>query len=222
MDCFLQQFLCKALVKDHCLFCESHLWQRGWCRTLDGVLCPTVVWKNNVKIKMQPSVDVFVGLMCRKLCWCACGRTVQHGVVPACSSLSPLGLQEHWLGFVRKDSTWCLQPPAEWKQSHQKNPLFSQWGASTVVKQLRFCIIWGTESLSPTLVLIIAFGVFWEGGQWLLSERVEGISHIGDQSWRESSMYRTLKTASVWSKLSCSLKATPLAVSMTVCQCCSF
>lgn len=46
---------------------------------------------------------------------------------------------------------------------------------------------------------------------------VEGISHAGDQSWSERSVYRTLKTASVGTKLSCSLKAASLAVSLAWC-----
>lgn len=46
---------------------------------------------------------------------------------------------------------------------------------------------------------------------------VEGISRAGDQSWSERSLYRTLKTASVCTKLSCSLKAASLAVSLAWC-----
>lgn len=43
------------------------------------------------------------------------------GVVPACPSLPPLGLQEHWLGFAGKGKTRCLQPPAAWKRCLIKN-----------------------------------------------------------------------------------------------------
>lgn len=65
-----------------------------------------------------------------------------------------------------------------------------------MAKQLRFCIIWGTEPLFPTLVLITAFGVFLEGGQRVRTE-VGGIFPAADQSWSERSLYKTLKIASV-------------------------
>lgn len=108
---------------------------------------------------------------CRVFEWCAWGKTTQLVLIAA--SPYPVTIRaagalvaffwEGWHEWASADASWIKT------QSHQKTTLFSQWGASTVAKRLRFCIIWGTEPSCPTLVLITALGVFWERGQRVLT-----------------------------------------------------
>lgn len=140
-------------------------------------------------------------------------------VVPACP------LCPHW---VFRSIGWGLEgwhlvsTATSWMemQSHQKNPIvFTMRGihcgeAAEILHNLRNWTLISYPRANYCLWSVL------RGRSSASSDvraGVEGISCAGDQSWSESSAYRTLKTAPVCTKLSCSLKAASLAVSLMWC-----